>query len=242
MSALFLEPSWASGWTHQSACRLWWHWCRCPGIDGRDHHVKWLAGSLWLWILMGSTSLTLWFGKPMGKTQKTQVQMSTNGWFSTSHIAIVYDIPGLSSSDIPSGVIKHGNLDILSICRFDFPSYKPPSIIIVDWYLQMFFPLKPSFSSGISQLAPPAGPPKDSAFVRGSCNPRANYWWPPRHAVFSGRFVYIFLKYVFLFTCLLHVFLHGCFSFFLLMFLYMLLTATCDGWSSVSPVPSGELT
>ena len=24
------EPSWATGRTRQSACRLWWHWCHCP--------------------------------------------------------------------------------------------------------------------------------------------------------------------------------------------------------------------
>jgi hypothetical protein len=54
----------------------------------------------------------------------------------------------------------------------------------------MFFPIKTLVFVG--DFPGTAGPPKDSAFVRGSCSPRANYWWPPRHAVFSGRFVYMF--------------------------------------------------
>ena len=32
-----LEPSWATGRTRQSACRLWWHWCHCPTMTWTSH-------------------------------------------------------------------------------------------------------------------------------------------------------------------------------------------------------------
>ena len=93
----------------------------------------------------------------------------------------------------------------------------------------MFFPIKTFVFVG--DFPGTAGPPKDSAFVRGSCSPRANYWWPPRHAVFSGRFVYItcfvFLNMCFIFLTMFRTcfFTRIVFSFVYDMFLYMLLTA-----------------